>query len=146
MTTGGVAAYGTLLLRGDAATPEVFTEIAEVTNISGPNWALDALDMTSHSSSGDREFVGGLIDGGEITLELNFIPTDGTQDMTTGVLADLIARTQHNYQLQFSDSLLDPTVYEFVAFPTAFEPGSAVDGKLSGSVTFKVTGAISEQA
>lgn len=146
MTTGGVAAYGTLLLRGDADTPEVFTEIAEVTNISGPNWALDALDMTSHSSSGDREFVGGLIDGGEITLECNFIPTDTTQGFDGGVLEDLTTRTQHNYQLQFSDSIADPTIYEFVAFPTAFEPSGVVDGKLSASVTFKVTGAISEQA
>lgn len=146
MTTGGVAAYGTLLLRGDANTPEVFTEIAEVTNISGPAWALDALEMTNHESSGDREFVGGLIDGGEITLECNFIPTDTTQGLDGGVLDDLTTRTSHNYQLQFSDSLVDPTVYEFVAFPTAFEPGAVVDGKLGASVTFKVTGAISEQA
>lgn len=146
MTTSGYAAYGTLLLRGDAGAPEAFTEIAEVVNISGPTLALDPLDMTSHDSSGDREFIGGLVDGGEITLELIFIPTDTTQGLSGGVAEDLTTATKHNYQLQFSDSAVDPTIYEFVAFPTAFEPSAAVDGRLSASVTFKVTGAVSEQA
>ena len=142
MTTGGVAAYGTLLLRGDGNTPEVFTEIAEVTNISGPSIAADPLEMTSHDSAGNREFIGGLFDGGEITLELNFIPTDETHNIATGVLYDLQNRIAYNYQLQFSDDPIAPTVYEFVAFPVGFEPGAPVDGKLSASVTFKVTGSV----
>ncbi len=146
MTTEGMAAYGTLLLRGDGEIAEEFTEIAEVVSISGPAWALDPLEMTSHDSGGNREFIGGLIDGGEITLELNFIPTDETQGMDGGLIEDLQGRVIHNYQLQFTDDPVTPTVYEFQAFPTAVEPSAPVDGKLSASITLKVTGAIAEQA
>lgn len=134
MTTGGKAAYGTLLKRSG-------TTLAEVTNISGPGLTLDALEMTSHDSSGDREFIGGLMDGGEVTCEVNFLPANATHKQ---VIADMKARTVTTWSIVWSDG--SSTTWSFSAFPTAFEPSAPVDGKLSASITLKVTGSVTTPA
>jgi predicted secreted protein len=54
-------------------------DILELTSISGPAESQDTIDMTSHDSSdGFKEFAAGLRDGGEISFEGNFIPSDST--------------------------------------------------------------------
>ena len=49
------AGIGTLLQIGDAASPEVFTTIAEVLDISGPGLVSDLVDVTNMSSPGSFE-------------------------------------------------------------------------------------------
>ena len=137
--TLAIDAYGTLLQIGDGGSPEAFTTIAEVTEIGGPSLALDPLDVTSHESPGAfREFVGGLLDGGEVTSTINYVPTGGTHDATTGLIADMIARTVRNFQLIFPD--VGTTTWSLSALITAFEPAEPVDDRLSAEVTLKVTG------
>jgi len=133
------AAKGTLIKQGDGASPEVFTTIAQVVGLGGPSISLDPLDVTNHSSvEGWKEFVGGLLDGGELTLEINFDPADGTHDSTTGLIKDMTDRTVRNFQLVFSDTA--NTTWTIPALVTGFEPAAPVDGKLSASVTLKVSG------
>ncbi len=132
-------AYGTLLQRGDGASPEVFTTIAEVTDISGPTLALDPLDVTAHTSPGAfREFVGGLLDGGEVTFTINYVPDNSSHDATAGLLSELEARAVSNYKLVFPDG--SSTEWIFAAFLTAFEPAEPVDDRLSAEITLKLTG------
>jgi len=136
---GNFAAKGTLLKTGDGTSPEVFTTIAQVVSIGGPSLSLDPLDVTSHSSlEGNKEFVGGLIDGGELTLEINFDPADATHNQAAGLLKLLKDRTIRNFELVFSDTA--STKWTIPALVTGFEPGAPVDGKLSASVTLKVSG------
>ncbi len=133
------AAKGTLLKKGDGASPEAFTTIAQVVNIGGPTLAQEPLDVTHHSSSsGWREFIGGLKDGGEISLEINFDPGNATHDETTGLQAELANGSSKNYRLEFPDT--GATKITFAALVTAFEQSAPVDGKLSANVTLKVTG------
>ena len=134
----GSAAFGSLLQRGNGATPEVWTTIAEVTNISGPSLSHEVIDVTSHSSSGAfREKVGGLLDGGEITLDLNFVPAGAThKEAVGGLLYDMTARSVNNYKLIFPDT----TYWIVPALVTNFTPDMAVDGKLGASVTITVSG------
>lgn len=138
--TDALAAFGTLLKIGDGATPtEVFTSIAEVKEIGGPSLELETVDVTSHTSPGGwREFVGTLLNGGEVELTLNFVPTEGTHDNSTGLLADMTARTRRNFQMVFPD--VGATTWAFTAFVTGFEPSAAVDGSLDAEVTLQVTG------
>lgn len=137
--TLAIDAYGTLLQSGDGGSPENFTTIAEVTDITGPGLVQDPLDVTSHESPGAfREFVGGLLDGGEVTFTINYVPTAATQDASTGLIADMIARIVRNFQLVFPD--VGATTWSFAALITAFEPAEPVDDRLSAEVTLKVTG------
>lgn len=133
------AAFGTLLKIGNGGGPETFTTIAGVTNISGPGIALDPVEVTNHSSTGGwREFVGGLKDGGEITLDLNFDPAAATHDVDTGLLDDLDDRTVRNFQLVFPDT--GASTWSFSALVTNFEPAAPIDGALTASVSLKLTG------
>lgn len=132
------AAKGTLLKKGDGASPEVFTTVAQVFNIGGPSLQQDALDVTDHSSpNGWKEFIGGLKDGGEVPLELNYDPSDATHDHLTGLEKELADGTKKNYRIEFPDA----TTITFAALVTAFEPSANVAEKLTASATLKVSGA-----
>ena len=134
----GIAAFGSLLQRGNGAAPtEVFTTIGGVTNISGPSLTQEVIDVTTHSSPGAfRQKVGGLLDAGEITLDINFIPTEPThREAVGGLLKDYTDRSVNNYKLLFPDT----TYWLVPCLVTNMTPDMAVEGKLGGSVT--LTGA-----
>jgi predicted secreted protein len=137
--TLGSSAFGTFLKIGDGATSETFTTIAEVVTITGPSLAMDPLEMTNHDSAGQwEEFIGGTLRSGEVSFDINYIPTAGTHDATTGLLNDLENRTFRNFQLVFSDT--GGTTWSFSAFVTGFEPSAPFDDKLAASVTLKLSG------
>jgi hypothetical protein len=98
----GISAFGTALQIGNGGTPEAFTTIAEVINISGPTLSLETIDVTSHGSTDAwREFVAGLKDPGEITFDINFVPTGATHSYSTGLINDYDDRTLRNSSLFF---------------------------------------------
>ena len=132
----GISAFGTSLKIGDGASTEVFTALAEVTGITGPGMSMDTVDIISHTAAGGwKEYAGGLLDGGEIKLELNFLPANTSQHLLTTAMA---ARTKKNFKIEFPDTA--HTTWTFSAFVTNFEPSAPVDGKLSASATLKITG------
>ena len=130
----GQDGFGTLLKRGDGADPEVFTAIGDPTGISGPGLSRETIDVTSHGSPDQwMEFVGGLKDGGEVSVDINLQPG------VHGPLADDFDDTEpRNYQIVFPDP--DETTWNFKAIMTGFEWDAPYDDKLSASLTFKVTG------
>ena len=134
-----IKAVGTLLQKGDGAGSENFTTIAEVTDITGPNIKQDMDDVTSHSSAGGwREKVGTLLDGGQVTLAINYVPANATQNATLGLIADLKNRVKRNFKLIFPDS--GSTTWSFAALVVDFKPKAAVASKLSADVTMEITG------
>lgn len=138
MTTGALAAYGVLLKIGNGATSETFTTIAEVRDIEGPELELEAKEVTSHDSGGWREYIGTLLTGGEVSFELNFIPTNATQSYSSGLIEDMVNRTKRNFQIIFSDT--GATTWAFSALVTGFKPSAAVEDELLAEVTLQVTG------
>lgn len=137
--TSAIKAFGTLLKVGDGATPEVFTTVAEVTALNGPSLSQDTVDVTSHSSTGGwAEHVATIIRAGEIGLEVNFVPTDDTQDAVAGLINDLEGQTLRNFQLVWPDS--GSTTWSFAAYVTKFEPSAPVGGGLTASCTLLISG------
>jgi predicted secreted protein len=131
----GLDAFGTELQRGDGATPtEVFTAIANVTSIEGPGIERETLDVTAHNSpDGWMEFVGGLKDGGEVELEVNYDPSDHDT-----LIADFEDEAPRNYRLVFPDPAA--TTWGLSLILTGFEPEAPYDDKLAAAITFKVNG------
>lgn len=126
--TEAIAAFGTVLAKGGVS-------IAELTSIGGPTLSADTLDATSHDSAdGYREFLQGLRDGGEISIEGNFIPDNAGQD---ALYDDFNDGSVDEYTITFPDSI---AVWTFDAIVTAFETNAPFDEKLSFSSTLKVTG------
>ncbi|MFF4610317.1 phage tail tube protein [Streptomyces albidoflavus] len=130
----GLDAFGIALQRSDMApTTPVFTAIANVTSVSGPEIERETYDVTSHDSvDGWREFIGGLKDGGEVSLELNYDPR-----VHDDLVADFEDTEARDYKLVFPLSL---GTWEFKALLTGFSQEAPVDDKLSAELTFKVTG------
>jgi predicted secreted protein len=128
----GIDAFGTQLLRGDGAGPEVFVKVADVTSLTPPGLSRETLDVTSHDSTdGWMEFVGGLKDPGEVSADVNYQPTE--HDSLVGDFEDIKPR---NYKIVFPDG----TSWTFGALLTGFEPDAPYDDKLAASLTWKVTG------
>jgi predicted secreted protein len=137
MTTLAKIGYGTLFKTGNGAAPEVFTTLAEVTAITPPSMARDSVDA-SHEQSPDswREFIAGMKDGGEVSLDLNFVP-GGTAAAALAAELDLEgSEAVKNRQILFTDG----SMFEFAGFLTGWEPDAPLDDKMSGTATFKVTG------
>jgi len=135
-----ISSFGTLLKIGDGGSPtETFATIAEVADISGPGLSMDTEDVTNHSSAGGwKEYIGTLLDGGEISFDINYTPTAATHNASTGLINDMENKTKRNFKLVFPDT--GATTWSFAAFVTGFEPGEPVSGKLSASVGLKISG------
>lgn len=131
--SAALAAFGTLLKRATVT-------IAEVTKLDLPNLKLDTVDVTSHSSTGGwREFIGTIKDGGTFSVDINYVPITAThKNATGGLLADLSAGTAAAYSIVLPDS--PASAWSFNALVTDFKASAPVDGKISATVTFKVTG------
>lgn len=135
MTTNADIGYGWTFKKGDGATPtEAFTALTgvEVTSITPPGYTRDALDAT-HNASPDRfrEYIAGLMDAGEVQLEIAYIPS-----VTDALIAAVLAG-KANYQVATPD---DTVTFTFSAICTNYQPTAPVDGKMTATATFKVSG------
>lgn len=140
MSSNAIAAQGTLLKAGDGASPESFTTISEVMSISGPSFSAATVEVTNHSSGTPwREFISTLLDAGEVSFDINFVPTGATHNASTGILRDMTNRTRRNFKLVFPDAA--PTAWAFTGVYTRFQSSEPTDGKITAAVTIKLSGA-----
>ena len=137
--SSATSSFGTLLKIGNGSTTETFATIAEVRDIKGPNLKLNTKEVTNHSSTdGWKEYIGTLLEAGEISFDVNWLPADATQSFGAGLVKDMVGRVKRNFQIVFPSA--SPLTWSFVALVTGFAPGAPVDGELLGSVTLQVTG------
>ncbi len=135
MSTAAAIGHGTSFGRGDGASPEVFTNIGEITGVSGPGLSRDTIDVTDVDSTDRwREFIGGLKDAGEVSLEINWDP-NASPDVSN-FLTDINANAARNYKLTFPDT----TAWTFSALMTGLEVEDPHDDKMTASVTYKLVG------
>lgn len=124
-------------------TAIVWGEIAEVASINGMSLKVDTVDVTTHQSAGGwKEYIGVMKDPGEVSFEINYVPTDATHDDTTGLVHDLENKTLAPYALVFPDNATDAskTRWSFNGIITQFSPTAPHDGKLGAAVSIKVSG------
>ncbi len=129
----GIDAFGTELRRGDGGSPsEIFTAIGNVGNFSGPGIERDTYDVTAHDSPNRyREFIGGLINGGEVSCEIHYDP-----DKHDALVADFENSLPITYEMESPAG----EVWTFEALITGFEREAPVDGQLAGSLSWQVSG------
>ena len=137
MATAALLGLGTLIKKGDGASPEVFTTIAEVGTISGPSQSSEFVDVTNQDSTA-REFIAGLVDPGEISFTMNYIPQNATHK---ALLTDFTDKSVDEYELAFpTGSAADK--WSFKAAVTGAEVSAPIDGPMQLSVTLKVSGSV----
>lgn len=130
----GIDGFGTILKRGDGEAVETFTAIANLTTVEDGGRTRNTIDVTAHDSPNQyMEFVGGLIDPGEVTVDINYDPA-----VHDTLEADLEDKDPRNYQIVFPDT--GTTTFSFAAVMTGFSKSAPYDDKLTGSLTFKISG------
>jgi len=128
----GIDGFGTELRRGDGEEPEVFTAVGNVGSFSGPNIERGTYDVTAHDGPNHyREFIGGLVDGGEVSAEVHYDP-----DKHDSFVEDFDSTDAITYQMESPVGEL----WEFQAILTGFEREMPVDGQMAATLTWKVTG------
>jgi len=122
------------------ATTPADTVVGGLLSLDGPNFSQAKVDVTEIKTGGTaqfNEYIGGYIDGGDVTVELAFYSTDdsGQELLKTG----LAASTCYAFRLYRGSTVDD--AYDFKAVIT--ELGSAIPGKdemLTRSVTLSLSG------
>lgn len=135
MTTEASIGHGSLFERSsNGLSTGVFSTVGEVLNISPPSMTRDVVDAT-HMQSPQRwrEYIAGLKDGGEMSIETNHVPGSAA---TTAALADINSDTPGYYKITFPDE----TEWGFAAFMTGIEISDPLDDKMTATYTFQLTG------
>lgn len=132
-----IPSHGTLLQIGDGGGTEVFATIAKIKDISGPGFSRGTHDASTQTADWG-EIVPGLKIPGDVTLDINWVPTESTHDSLTGVLKDFVDGTLRNFRILWPDTA--NTIWQLACYVTGFEPSAPVDGLLTASLTISITG------
>lgn len=128
---------GTIIERGDGASPQVFTSILEVVSFGSLGAQNDLIEAT-HLLSTAKEYIYGLADGIQTPLVVNYKPADPTH---IGLINDNRTRRAVDMKLkmtQFSPLLTFTFTVLVLGISINYEPNNVVHM----TSTLKFTGAI----
>ena len=91
------------------------------------------------SPNRNREFISGLNDPGECSFDMNFVP-GSTSDDRLFELLNLPVGVNRRRTMRISYP--NGTTWTFTGELTGYEPTVPVDDKMTATVTFKVSGAL----
>ena len=124
----GVFANKTTLTMGSA--------IAELTTVDFTGLTLDTIDVTTMDSEDQfREFVGGLKDGGEVSIEGLF-----ENSAEANVLVTLLSAGTKTTDATIAYPTKKVSTLTFDCYVTSYEVTAPHDGAIGFSATLKVTG------
>lgn len=119
------------------------TELDEVFNITLPDDQADEVDVTHYKSPNRRkEFISGLIDGGEMEVEMNYIAGSPTDTLLTAAKA---AGDVRPWEVTIPNGTAG---WKFggSGFVKSYVKAIPNEDKLTATVTIRVSGAVTETA
>jgi len=123
--------------RQTVASPAAYTDVPEVLSISGFGEVAELVEVTNLDSGGSKEYISGLLDGKEFTVECNHIDGNAQQDALKAAKGTTIA-------MQYARTDASPeTVANFNAVALGYEETPSVSEQNRITFTFKISGAIS---
>jgi len=129
--------YGsTFALEDKTVSPSVSVQIAEIFNITPPNFEADDVDVTHNQSPNTtRETIAGLKTPGACSFEMNFIP---------GSASDVILRAALNAADQRICIITFPNLvtWTFIAAVKSYEVSMPTDDRMTATVGMQVSGSI----
>jgi len=139
MSSSALESQGTkLYIQNTGVSPVAYQAITEVGNLSGPGGSGNVIDVTDLDSTAKEKRMG-LNDEGQLSFDINYIPTNTQHAL---LRTNRAARTETSFRLDFTDSPI--TQWTFSAFITGFSVSNTVDDVMKASVTLEITGSISE--
>lgn len=107
MTTNAFVG-GVYLWRGDGGSPQTFTRVCQLFGISGLGETNALIDATTFCSDGSAEYIGGLKDGAEMTLELNYETVLPDAAVIDEMIRDVKNRATRSFELRAHGDIDNP--------------------------------------
>jgi len=126
------------LYRDKTGSPGEWDKVCQVFGISGLGQTNALIDATTFCSGGSREYISGLADGAEITLELNY---ETSAYVEREMIMDVQNKNSRNFQIRVEDG--SPTTkFSFLGICLSWTLNPSVDDRNTITFTVKVSGAI----
>lgn len=126
---------------GQGGSPEDYIRVCEVTGLSGLGETNDLVEVTTFCSKGKKEYIGGLADGQEVTIDANFI-------INSPARKQLIAAVKNKATVSFrvvadddNDEVVDLTFW-FKAACLAWVVAPSIDSKNTIQFKVKISGGV----
>ncbi|RJL13691.1 phage tail protein [Paracoccus siganidrum] len=128
--------YGSTVRIGRGTTP-TFVEIELVGDLELPDEQIDEVEVTHMKSPGRRrQFIAGLIDSGELSIPMNYIPGSPTDTLLLEIKAS------------GEEVILEITVgtggtpEQYSAFLKGYSRTAPIDDKMTAEATFRISAQI----
>ena len=129
----GIDGFGVAFFIDVDDDQEYSFEIGELTDADFMDISVEDIDTTSHGSPDKaREFIGGLMDGGELSFTVNFDPA------MHGDILDVVGKT-HRMKFVFPPAADDAELL-FTGHINSMSGTSPIDDKLESELSVKVSG------
>lgn len=125
--------------KGNDASPAVFARVCEVFSISGLGKTKSLVDVTTFCSNGVREYIPGLADGQEMTLELNYDPESSN---IGNLIADVDQDFVRDYRIVVEFGGSPQKTFTFSGVPLSWVLNPSVDNRNTITFTVKISGDI----
>lgn len=130
----------------DGGTPGALVELLNVFNLTLPNPQVEDVEVTHYKSPGrEREYISGLIENGEITIEMNYVPGSPTDLLLTAAKASGEVR-QMKIVVPTTVGVSQKWGFTFNCYVKGYERAIPFDDRLTATATVKVAGAVTEAA
>jgi hypothetical protein len=141
MTTN--AFVGNVFLeRGDGGSPETYTRVCQIFGIGGVGQTNALVDATTFCSEGSREYIPGLADGSEVTLNANFETAAFGTSQLKKMIDDVTAKATRAFQIVIDDGVNPSVTLSFLGACLSWELGPSIDNKNTINYTVKISGNI----
>lgn len=148
MSITAYAGTGTLLKFGNAASPEVFTAVANIRDLPGIHQTRTRIDSSTHNyaagQSGYDDFILGLKKGGSIMVKLAYDPNDATHGTATlGVRGLYESGAKINMRIALGN--VSPAVsFTFIGAISEIGVTHPLDGLLEADCKIEISGAVTQ--
>ena len=138
MSENALLTAGITLKRGDGGSPETFVIVPDMTAISGPTGSKPRTRVTDFQSTAEQ-YKPGLPDFGEITVEINYIPSNAVH---AAIFANFNTPNPvtGNWQRTFTDG----KTWTFPGYVAGFVSSPDLGGVEKATFTLQVTNSIVE--
>jgi hypothetical protein len=135
--SNAISAQGTLIARKPAGSG-VYTDIAELRDITPPPLTRNPIETTSHNEL-EESFVVGIRRKGELQFSLGFVPSLPSHDALVGLTKSWLDGAKDSWRITYPDG----SVWIFDGYVTAIGAAAPVDDGLAADITIRPTGLMS---
>jgi len=140
-TDPAIAAYGTKIQVLSKASPEEYTTIAGMGDLTGPNVTLGEIETTSHSTGiPHKTFMPTLIDDGDLSFPCYFNPSDPTHSLYSPFGLENLLQNRAVTKFQLINTDPAQRTRQFRGFVKQLNETYPVQGICTKATTIRISG------